>query len=179
MEARYYNETTAIVDPSYGGYPIYVQDPSVPEPEEGTKELDVWKHYGPCSAQIDIKSVAWQLSNNPQFPQSPTVSVEELKKGEPYTYRELNDARESGGDSGGGGDKPSGGGDSSEGGGGGSIDPSGGGDIPLGNGSKIVYDKDKGYYYDVLNGTSNDPSNMGYDENNNGIPDLNEWSVIH
>lgn len=171
MEARYYNETTAIADPSYGGYPIYVPDSSKPEPEEGTKEIDVWKHYGPVSSQLDIKSVAWQLSNNPQFPQSPKVSVEELKKGEPYTYRELKDARESG--SGGGGSDPSGGG------GGGSVDPSGGGDIPLSSGSKIIYDKDNGFYYDVLNGTSNDPSNMGYDQNNNGIPDLNEWSVIH
>lgn len=160
MEAKYYNETTVIVDPSYCGYPIYVPDPSVPEPEEGTKEVDVWKHYGPISEQIDIKSVAWQLSNNPQFPQSPSVTVEELRKGEPYTYRELKDARE---ESGGG----SSGGDSSE------------GDKPYINGSKIIYDKDKGYYYDVLDGTSNDPSSFAYDMNNNGIPDFNEWDVIY
>ena len=153
MEELYYNNTTAIIDPSWEGQPIkvpgrpsYVQDPS-------SYGIHSWKHTNPTSLQIDIESVAWQLSNNINQP-GQTVSVEQLKKGEPYTLRELKDARDSNnsGDSGNI-----------------TIDPSSG---------KIIYDPSNNYYFDPSSGTTNNPNSFGYDGNKNNIPDSMEWTKL-
>lgn len=149
MEEIYYNNTTAIIDPSWEGQPIkvpgrpsYVQDPS-------SYGIHSWKHTNPTSLQIDIESVAWQLSNNINQP-GQTVSVEQLKKGEPYTLRELKDARDSNN-------------------GNITIDPSTG---------KIIYDPSNNYYFDPSSGTTNNPNSFGYDGNNNNIPDAIEWTKL-
>lgn len=156
MEEIYYNNTTAIIDPSWEGQPIkvpgrpsYVQDPS-------SYGIHSWKHTNPTSLQIDIESVAWQLSNNINQP-GQTVSVEQLKKGEPYTLRELKDARDSNnsGNSGNSGNI--------------NVDTSSG---------KIVYDSVNNYYFDPSSGTTNNPNSIVYDGNKNNIPDSMEWTKL-
>ena len=150
MEEIYYNNTTAIIDPSWEGQPMkvtgrppYVHDPS-------SYGIHSWKHTNPTSLQIDIESVAWQLSNNINQP-GQTVSVEQLKKGEPYTLRELKDARDS--------------------------NNSGNINVDTSSG-KIVYDSVNNYYFDPSSGTTNNPNSVVYDGNKNNIPDSMEWTKL-
>lgn len=52
-----------------------------------------YAHTNPDHYQIDIDTVCWQL-NNDTTGKSPKVTLDQLKKGEPYHEYKLHDARE-------------------------------------------------------------------------------------
>lgn len=104
-EKRYYSNATVIVDPSaFEGRPMEV--PAAPErkPIDGVNGLSAWKHVDPANLQIDVDSVAWQLSHDDRRP-SMAVTVEDLTSAHPniaYPLKDARDSKQSGGESGGG-----------------------------------------------------------------------------
>lgn len=163
MEEIYYNNTTAIVDPSvFENKPIKV--PGWPERVNDTSVLHEYAHTNFTSTQIDIDSVAYQLSNDIQHPKTKAVTVNQLLTGEPYHLYELHDKRDNTSSS----DKSgSNTGDST------STDTSTSVDTSAG---KIYYSNGK--YYNLITGTSNDPNSFAYDGNGNSIPDSIEWKTV-
>ena len=105
MKTEYsYNPTTVYIDPNaidmeeYGApmseeNPMKVVVKEVGKTPEGLGALDGWMHVNPTSLQIDIESVAWQLNNDDARPNMEKVTVDTLKKGEPWTPSEMVDAR--------------------------------------------------------------------------------------
>ena len=105
MKTEYsYNPTTVYIDPNaidmeeYGApmseeNPMKVVVKEIGKTPEGLGALDGWMHVNPTSLQIDIESVAWQLNNDDARPNMEKVTVDMLKKGEPWKPSEMVDAR--------------------------------------------------------------------------------------
>lgn len=125
-------------------------------------------HVNPLSTQINLEDVAWQCSHDERFPNMGTVTVEQLKKGEPMVPRELLYAEPSTNMPGSG--KPTT-----------SLDTS---TFYFEDG--ILYDKESGFTYNIKNNTSNDPDAWNYDnrgggangDKSDGIPDIYQWENV-
>lgn len=73
-----YNPTSTYIDPTGNGNPQFVEEPQIAQ-----ETIEGFRHINPTSTQIDIESVAYQLSNDPFNPEM-TVTAEQLKTHNPY-----------------------------------------------------------------------------------------------
>ncbi len=97
--AYIYDPTSVYIDPTGNENPPYVVDSSTGGNDDMIDNIvgiNSWIHTNPISTQIDIKSVADQLSNDKQRPKI-KVTTDDLLKGGPLDYafgRELIDERD-------------------------------------------------------------------------------------